>query len=218
MTKKRAAVPESPYLTRHRGGHSQYIGYARVSRPEQNLDSQLDALKRAGCCRVYAEKVSGAARDRPALAELCATLRKGDVVVVAALDRLGRALSELVRTLDLFRELGVHFRDLRHQLDTSSPHGRLMLNLLMVLAESERELIGERTREGLQAAKARGRIGGRPPLLTPDKRGVIHTLHGSGLSYSAIATTVGLSRASVRKALSTPQPVNPNQLKLREVE
>lgn len=201
-------------VTKLRGGHSQLIGYARVSRREQNLDSQIDALTRAGCCRIYQEKVSGTAQHRPALVAMLDTLRKGDTVVVAALDRLGRKLSELIRTLESLREQGCHFHDLRHGINTNSQHGKLVLHLLMVLAESERELIAERTREGIASAALRGRIAGRPTVLTPAKIEQVMHLRGKGYSMRQIAVACSLGQATVRKAIDMREPSDPRQQRI----
>jgi len=199
---------------KHRGGHSQLVGYARVSRRDQSLEVQLEALKKAGCCRVYAEKVSGAAARRPAFLAMLETLRERDVVVVHSLDRLGRRLSEVVRTLDELREQQVHVRDLRSGVDTSSQHGRMFMQLFGVFAEMERDLIRERTREGLAQAKKAGRLGGRPSVLTPAKVDQIAFLRAKGHSLRVIAAQVQVGEASVRKALELREEKDPRQMRL----
>lgn len=212
---RRAKLEVDPELcTRFRGGHSQLLGYARVSRRDQSLNAQLHSLEKAGVCRVYMEKVSGASANRPALAALLEALRKGDVVVVVSLDRLGRKLSELVRTLDAVRESGAHLRDLRAGLDTSSPNGRMMLTMIGAFADAERELIRERTREGLRVAAAQGRRPGRPRLLVPAKVEQVEHLALKGYSVRAIATAVNLSESSVRNALDMVAIDDPRQLTL----
>jgi DNA invertase Pin-like site-specific DNA recombinase len=196
---------------KNRGGHSQMIGYARVSRTDQNLESQLDQLKAAGCCRIYAEKVSGASAYRPAFAALQETLRKGDTVVVVRLDRLSRRPAEFFPTVELFHKMGVHIRDLKNGINTGNPHGRMLMGILMVLAETEREWIRERTRDGLTAAAERGRKGGRPVVLTDAKREQCRHLASKRFSVREIAVEVGVSESTVRNALADPrQPLLPH--------
>ena len=150
---------------RHRGGHSQIIGYARVSTRDQNLDAQLDELKGAGCSTVYAEKCSSVGH-RPGWAALTGQMRKGDSIVVVRLDRIGRKLTEVVQTLDMLAGEGVFVRALAQKIDTRSPQGRLLVPIWCALAETERALIVERTLAGLEAARARGRSLGRPTVIT----------------------------------------------------
>lgn len=202
-------------VIKHRGGDAKLIGYARVSTRDQKLASQLDVLKKHGCCRVYAEHISGGAEHRAGHAAMLDTLRPGDVVVVATLDRLGRKMSELVLTLDRIRELGCHFRDLRHGVDTSSTQGKLLLHMLMVFAEAQRDLIRENTRAGLEAARERGRVPGRPTVIPAPKRDQIRHLRAQGWSLQAIADTVNVSKTSVWKALDTMEPKgDPKQLRI----
>lgn len=146
-----------------------YIGYARVSTEEQNLDLQLHALKAAGCTTIYDDfGVSGAERKRPGLQKALVRLRKGDVLVVWKLDRLGRSLHHLVDTIDRLRDRGVGFRSLQEQIDTTSAGGRFYCHMLAALAEFERELISERTRAGMASAKRRGVRIGRPGKIAPE--------------------------------------------------
>jgi DNA invertase Pin-like site-specific DNA recombinase len=208
------SMPSEIDVIRYRGGHAQLIGYARVSTKQQNLASQLDALKKAGCCRVYCEKVSGAAARRPALAAMLDTLRPKDIVVIVALDRLGRRLSELIHTLETIRENGCHLRALRHAIDTSAPQGKVFTHFMAVIAEIERDYNRERTREGLAAAAVRGRHPGRPVLLTPAKIEQISHLRSHGHSLRAIADAVHLSEKSVRKALALREERDPRQLRM----
>lgn len=141
------------------------IGYARVSTKEQNLDLQLDALNKRGCTRIFEEKQSGV-KERPELEKALSYLRKGDVFVIWKLDRLGRTLKELIFTVDSLQKKGISFISLQDGIDTTNPHGRLQFGIFASLAEYEREIIIERTRAGLQAARERGRIGGRPSGLS----------------------------------------------------
>lgn len=141
------------------------IGYARVSTKEQNLNLQLDALNKSGCTRIFEEKQSGV-KERPELEKALSYLRKGDVFVIWKLDRLGRTLKELIFTVDSLQKKGISFISLQDGIDTTSAHGRLQFGIFASLAEYEREIIIERTRAGLQAARERGRIGGRPSGLS----------------------------------------------------
>ncbi|SMH41831.1 recombinase family protein [Azospirillum agricola] len=145
------------------------IGYARVSTDDQTTAAQMDALRAAGCAAIFEEKASGASRARPELARTLARLARGDTLVIWKLDRLGRSLSHLLEVIEDLRGRGCHFRCLTSPIDTASPHGTLVLQMLGAVAEYERSLIRERTRAGLAAAKARGRVGGNPKLKQGDK-------------------------------------------------
>lgn len=142
------------------------IGYARVSTQDQELGLQLDALEQEGCEKIYQEKVSGAAKARPQLEGLLEHLRKGDVVVVWKLDRLARSLKDLVSLVNQIQEKGASFRSVNDQIDTTSAHGKFTFHIFASLAEFERDIIRERTKAGLAAARARGRVGGRPKGLS----------------------------------------------------
>jgi len=145
------------------------VGYARVSTDDQTTAAQLDALRAAGCSEIFEEKASGASRARPELARTLARLGRGDTLVIWKLDRLGRSLSHLLEVIEELRGRGCHFRCLTSPIDTASPHGTLVLQMLGAVAEYERSLIRERTRAGLKAAKSRGRVGGNPALKRGDK-------------------------------------------------
>lgn len=151
--------------TSHPQSASLRIGYARVSTHEQSLDSQIDALKKAGCDRIYCDKISGTKVDRPELDRLKDALRPGDTLVVWRLDRLGRSLRDLIAWTERLAEDGVALQSLTEQIDTSQPAGKLTFHLFAALAEFERNLIRERTLVGLASARARGRNGGRKPKL-----------------------------------------------------
>jgi DNA invertase Pin-like site-specific DNA recombinase len=138
------------------------IGYIRVSRNEQNLDLQKDALEKAGCEQIFHEKESGASKDRSQYQAMLNILRKGDIVVVWRIDRLGRTTLELIKLMVEFREKGIEFKSLTEGIDTSTQMGRVWFMLSSIFAENERQIIIERTRAGLASAKARGRTGGRP--------------------------------------------------------
>ena len=141
------------------------IGYARVSTSEQNLTSQIDLLKEAGCTKIFKDTVSGATSQRPGLDELLNHLRQNDTVVIYKLDRLGRSLKHLVELVNTFQNQGVGLISLNDPVDTSTPQGRLCFSLFAALAEFERDIIKERTNIGLEAARKRGRHGGRPKGL-----------------------------------------------------
>lgn len=144
------------------------IGYARVSTQTQQVDLQMDALRKAGCELIFKEIVSGAKADRPELTKMRAQLRKGDVVCIYKLDRLGRSMKHLLELVDEFQQKGVGLLSLTDAIDSSTAQGRLVLNLFASLAEFERDLIRERTQAGLLAARARGRKGGRQKGLSPE--------------------------------------------------
>ncbi len=179
------------------------VGYARVSTGEQTLDLQLDALKGAGCGRVFEETASGAKADRPVLAEVLAYLRPGDALVVWRLDRLGRSLPHLIETVAALAARGIGFKSLTEQIDTTTPGGKLVFHVFGALAEFERDLVKERTHAGLAAARARGRLGGRPKKLgDPKKLALALALYDGGQAdIATICATLGVSRATLYRAL-----------------
>ena len=142
------------------------IGYARVSTKEQSLFLQEDALEKAGCKKIYREHIGGGKIDRPVLKEMITQLRKGDIVVVWKLDRLGRSLRDLVKLISSFEKSGIAFKSLNDNIDTTTPAGKLTFHIFAALAEFERDIISSRTKAGLEAARARGRKGGRPKGLS----------------------------------------------------
>jgi DNA invertase Pin-like site-specific DNA recombinase len=144
------------------------IGYARVSTQDQNPSLQTDALREAGCEKIFTEKASGASRERPQLKAALEYLRAGDTLVVWKLDRLARSLKQLVETVEGLEAQDIGFRSLTEAIDTTTPGGRLVFHIFAALAEFERSIIRERTMAGLAAARARGKLGGRPPSLTAD--------------------------------------------------
>ena len=181
------------------------LGYARVSTTDQQAHLQVDALDRAGCYRVFTETASGARADRPVLEQLLDQLRPGDTLVVWKLDRLGRSLRHLVDTVTGLAERGIGFRSLQEAIDTTTPGGKLVFHVFAALAEFERDLIRERTSAGLAAARARGRHGGRPTVMTAHKLQVAHEMYASGqYTMAAIAKTLGVSRASIYRHLTPP--------------
>lgn len=178
------------------------VGYARVSTLDQHEDLQIDALRQAGCERIYTDHASGAKASRPELDRMLDMLREGDVVVVWKLDRLGRSVQNLVDLMDRFQQAGIGFRSLTEQMDTTTPGGVLIFNLFAALAQFERDLIRERTNAGLEAARARGRKGGRPRKLTDRDVAMIKQLYESRqVTVKEIADRFGVGRTTVYKAL-----------------
>jgi DNA invertase Pin-like site-specific DNA recombinase len=181
------------------------IGYARVSTADQKLDLQNDALTKAGCERIFTDTASGANAARTGLEQALAFARQGDTLVVWKLDRLGRSLRHLVETLADLRGRGVGFRSLQESLDTTTSGGKLVFHVFAALAEFERDLIRERTQAGLQAARARGRKGGRPRSLNATKLAQARSLHKDPANtIAAICATLGISRATFWRHLAAP--------------
>lgn len=179
------------------------VGYARVSTAEQNLDLQVDALHRAGCIRVFTDTASGSLTERPQLSAALDYLRRGDTLVVWRLDRLGRSLKHLLTLVEGLDEREIDFKSLQESLDTTTPSGKLLFQVMGALAEFERSLIRERTHAGLSAARARGRVGGRKPVLTPHKAAVARRLHdGKEHTVAEIAKILGVSRATIYRNLA----------------
>jgi DNA invertase Pin-like site-specific DNA recombinase len=178
------------------------IGYARVSTDEQNLDLQRDALTKAGCEQIYTDRVSGTKAMRPGLTEALSHLRSGDTLVVWRLDRLGRSLTHLIATVTELQERGVGFKSLTENIDTTTSGGRLVFNIFASLAEFEREIIRERTNAGLQAARARGRNGGRPKKLTNKQVQMLqHLAADKKHTVSEICQTLGIGRTAFYRYL-----------------
>jgi DNA invertase Pin-like site-specific DNA recombinase len=179
------------------------IGYARVSTWDQSPDLQLDALQRAGCARVFTDQASGTRTDRPQLAAAMDYVRSGDTLVVWRLDRLGRSLRHLVETVTGLQGQGVGLRSLHENIDTTTSTGRLTFHIFAALAEFERDLIVDRTKAGLAAARARGSRPGRKPSLSPQQVEVVRRLHAvDKRTVSDIAGIVGVSRATVYRHLA----------------
>ena len=175
------------------------IGYARISTIEgaQVLDRQLDALTAAGCERIFEDRASGAQAERPGLAACLDFLRRGDVLVVLDLDRLGRLAAELITLIDQLESRGIAFRALNAPMDTTTPAGRAFLQIQAAFAEMERNIIRQRVNEGLAAARARGRKGGRPRVMTADKlRYARHLMADSTRSIPDICRELGGIRPS----------------------
>jgi DNA invertase Pin-like site-specific DNA recombinase len=174
------------------------IGYARVSTADQDPALQLDALRAASCERVFEERASGARTDRPVLGEAVDYARDGDVLVVWRLDRFGRSLKDLIEKVGALRDRGVGFRSLTEAIDTTTAGGQLVFHIFGALAEFERELIRERTLAGLEAARARGRKGGRPPKMTRAKvRHAARLLADPEADVGAVCETLGVSKSTL---------------------
>ena len=184
------------------------LGYARVSTLDQHPDLQLDALNSAGCYRLFVDHASGALEERRELARVLDQLRPGDTLVVWKLDRLGRSLRHLIDTVGELQQRQVAFRSLQENLDTTTPTGKLVFHLFGALAEFERDLIRERTLAGLEAARARGRLGGRPVAMTPEKVEIARQMYASRQhTVAVISRTLGVSRASIYRHLGSAPPV-----------
>lgn len=178
------------------------IGYSRVSTRDQHPESQHDALTAAGCDKVFTDKASGKLAKRPKLDAALAYLRPGDVLVITRLDRLGRSVRNLIDLAETLREREVGLRVLHQGIDTTSPAGRMFFHVLAALAEFEASLISERTHDGLDAARARGRKGGRRPKLTDTKLATARQLYdGRQHTMGQIAGIVGVSRATLYRHL-----------------
>jgi DNA invertase Pin-like site-specific DNA recombinase len=180
------------------------VGYARVSTADQDLALQLDALAAAGCVKVFEDRASGARADRPGLRTALDYAREGDVLVTWKLDRLGRSLPHLIETVAALERRGVGFRSLTEAIDTTTPGGRLVFHLFAALGQFERDLIRERTRAGLAAAAARGRTGGRRPVITEEKLRRAQALIAKGLGVRDAAVRLRVGKTALYEALRPP--------------
>jgi DNA invertase Pin-like site-specific DNA recombinase len=182
------------------------FGYARVSTDDQNLDAQLDALKGAKVERVFQEKRTGKTRQRPELERMLEQLREGDIVVVTKYDRLARSLRDLIDIVQLIRDRKAGFRSLAEDIDTTTPTGRLIFHVFGSIAEFERERIVERTKEGLAAARRRGRVGGRPRALSAEAvNAIIKMRDEEHRPVAEIARAFKVSRATVYRVRSAAE-------------
>jgi len=196
------------------------VGYSRVSTAGQDDSLQLDALKAAGVAKVFQDVASGAKADRPGLVAAMAYLREGDTLTVWKLDRLGRSLPHLVQTVAELASRGIGFRSLTEAIDTTTPNGRLVFHLFAALADFERDLIRERTRAGLAVAQARGRSGGRRPVVTADKLAKARVLiDAKGLTVREAAARVKVGKTALYNALTAnePEPVGPSPTPLKRL-
>nr|WP_015063354.1 recombinase family protein [Paracoccus marcusii]AFQ90353.1 site-specific recombinase-resolvase [Paracoccus marcusii] len=178
------------------------LGYARVSTKDQNLDGQHDALRTANAERIFADTITGTIRARPELDRMLKELRSGDVVVVTKYDRLARSLKDLLEIVDLIQARGVGFRSLGEDIDTTSPAGRLVFHVFASIAQFERERIIERTREGLEAARKRGRVGGRPPALSAAQKVEVKKMRDAEMRpIPEIAALFKVSEKTIRRVV-----------------
>ena len=178
------------------------IGYMRVSTNDQRTDLQEDALKKEGCDQLFSDTASGAKTDRPGLEEALSFLRKGDTLVVWKLDRLGRSLKHLIEVVILLNERKIYFKSIQESIDTGTSGGKLIFHVFGALAEFERDIIRERTKAGLESARTRGRVGGRPKKLDDKKVALAKSMiadHSN--SITDICDTLGVSKATLYRYL-----------------
>jgi DNA invertase Pin-like site-specific DNA recombinase len=174
------------------------LGYCRVSTSSQNLDRQTDQLKACGCERIYQEKISGAKKDRPELSRLLDNLRAGDVVIVTDLTRLSRSVKDLFEIVDRIHNIGADIKSLKESwIDTTTPQGKLLFTIFAGISQFERDLIRQRTMEGLQAARARGRNGGRPPKDESKIKLALKMYDSKVCSISQILEATGISKTTL---------------------
>jgi DNA invertase Pin-like site-specific DNA recombinase len=179
------------------------LGYARVSTGEQDARGQHDQLEAAGCTRIWTDTASGALASRPQLERLLDYADEGDTIVVTRLDRLGRSLSHLVATVADLDDRGAGFRSLAEELDTTTAAGHLAFHLSGALAQFGRDLTRERTRADLEAARARGRVGARPSVMTPQRVETARQMVANGQQVAQVARTLGVSRATIYRHVSS---------------
>lgn len=177
------------------------LGYARVSTDEQNLDRQIDALNKYGVDILFNEKMSGTKRERPELNKLIERMSAGDTVIIESLSRLGRSTKDLIELMELFREKGVNLVSLKESIDTSSSTGKLLFTLMSALAQFERDLISERTVEGLRAARARGRMGGRPKVNDDQIRRAVKMYGTKQYSLKEIEEMTGVKKSTLYRRI-----------------
>ena len=188
------------------------FGYARVSTEQQNLDRQLDALRKYGCDVIYNEKMTGTKRDRPELAKILDRMTEGDTVVIESLSRLGRSTKDLIELTELFQSKGVHLVSLKESIDTSTSTGKLLFTLMSAIAQFERDVIADRTREGLKSARARGRTGGRPRTDADAVRKAIKLYNTRQYSIREIEELTGVKKSTLYRNLPTQSGLNGNKL------
>jgi len=185
------------------------VGYARVSTVDQDPALQLDALASAGCTKVFEDRASGARADRVGLQSALDYVRDGDVLIVWKLDRLGRSLPHLIETIRTLEKRGVGFHSITEAIDTTTPGGRLVFHLFGALGQFERDLIRERTRAGLIAAAARGRKGGRKPVVNPEKLRRARGIIDHGLTVREAASRLKIGKTALYEALRKQAPIDP---------
>jgi DNA invertase Pin-like site-specific DNA recombinase len=184
------------------------IGYTRVSTQDQNLNSQIDALKAAGAEHIYSDKSTGKNAARPGLVECMKFLRRGDTLLVYSTDRLGRSMTDVVTIVTDLGERGVQFKSLTEPFDTTTAGGELFFHICAAFAQMNGRIISDRTRAGLAAAKARGRHGGRPTVMTPERIKLARAMRAEKATWETVATTLQVGVSSVRRALDKPEPAD----------
>ncbi len=177
------------------------FGYARVSTEAQNLDRQLDALEKYGIDMIYNEKMTGTKKNRPELTKLLDRITEGDTVVVESLSRLGRSTKDLIELTETFQSKGVNLVSLKESIDTNSPTGKLLFTLMSAIAQFERDVIADRTREGLKSARARGRNGGRPKADAEQVRKAIKLYNTGQYSVKEIEELTGIKKSTLYRNL-----------------
>lgn len=178
------------------------IGYARGSTEDQRLDRQVDALERAGCERVFVEKASGMKDARPELGRMLGMVREGDDVVVAKLDRISRSTKHLIELSETFDRMGVNFVSLGDSIDTTTPMGRFFFRVMASIAELERDMIAERTKDGLEAARARGHAGGRPKVPEGAVSRALRMYESGSFTVREITEATGVSKSTLYRSLA----------------
>ncbi|TFC01469.1 recombinase family protein [Cryobacterium adonitolivorans] len=178
------------------------VGYTRMSTQDQNLNSQSDALRTAGAESIYSDKLTGKNAARPGLADCMKFLRRGDTLLVYSTDRLGRSMTDVVTILADLGERGVEFKSLTEPFDTTIPGGELFFHICAAFAQMNGRIISDRTRAGLASAKARGRLGGRPSVMTAERVAVARRMRAEKATWATIAQTLQVGASSVRRALA----------------
>ncbi|MCS3901741.1 recombinase family protein [Methanococcus voltae] len=178
------------------------IGYARVSTKEQNIEKYIEELKKVGCEKIYFEKISGGKSERPEFNKMMETIRENDIVVVSDLTRLSRSMKDLITTMELFKSKGVQLKSLKEAwIDTTTAQGELMFNIFSALAEFERKLIKERTKNGLDVARSRGRVGGRPKVDLGKVEMAIKLYNSGECTLKEIKEITGVSKTTLYRYL-----------------
>jgi DNA invertase Pin-like site-specific DNA recombinase len=179
------------------------FGYARVSTEQQNLDRQLDALKKYGVDIIFNEKMTGTKRERPELSKMLDRMTEGDTVVIESLSRLGRSTKDLIELTELFQSKGVNLVSLKESIDTNTSTGKLLFTLMSAIAQFERDTIADRTREGLKAARARGRTGGRPKANYDNMKKALKLYNTRQYSIREIEDMTGVKKSTLYRNLSS---------------
>lgn len=193
------SLGEPPTFAKQQGAR---VGYGRVSTTDQDAQAQVLRLEAAGCCRIFTETISSRIKDRPQLAACLAYLRPGDALVTVRLDRLARSTRELLELAQGLEERGIDLVVLDQAIDTATPAGKLMFSVLAAIAQFERDLIRERTQDGLARARAEGKTGGRRPTIAGQKAQLVKRLAGEGQSVRQIAAAIGASPSAVHRLLT----------------